>query len=197
MHEVQVGVSDPQTVWSERLDSLLATLKSREKGILFGAVVFQVLVLLSMIISHAIPLATGDTILLRVIPVDPRDLFRGDYVILSYGEMSRMMPKEIGAQNYNNWREYAGRTVYVSLVPDDDGKHWNPTEASLNRPARGRFICGRIDSWNRIEFGIESYFVEEGKGRDIERAIRDKKVSAEVALTADGKAALKGLNIEP
>ncbi len=70
-----------------------------------------------------------------------------------------------------------------------------PRQALTDQRAAGS-SAGKYP-WNRIEFGIESYFVEEGKGRDIERAIRDKKVSAEVALTVDGKAALKGLKIEP
>jgi uncharacterized membrane-anchored protein len=38
-----------------------------------------------MLVSHAYPLWVGQEIVLRVVrPIDPRDLFRGDYVILSY-----------------------------------------------------------------------------------------------------------------
>jgi len=41
-------------------------------------------VLTWMLVSHAWPVWTGETIYLRARPVDPRDLFRGDYVVLGY-----------------------------------------------------------------------------------------------------------------
>jgi uncharacterized membrane-anchored protein len=41
-------------------------------------------VLSGMLVLHAWPLWTGEPIYLRVRPVDPRDLFRGDYVTLGY-----------------------------------------------------------------------------------------------------------------
>jgi len=41
-------------------------------------------VLIWMLVSHAWPVWTGETIYLRARPVDPRDLFRGDYVVLAY-----------------------------------------------------------------------------------------------------------------
>jgi hypothetical protein len=41
-------------------------------------------VLIWMLVSHAWPIWTGETIYLRTRPVDPRDLFRGDYVVLAY-----------------------------------------------------------------------------------------------------------------
>ncbi len=44
----------------------------------------SLLILAGMLVSHAWPLWTGKPVWLRVQPVDPRDLFRGDYVILSY-----------------------------------------------------------------------------------------------------------------
>ena len=42
------------------------------------------LILVAMLVMHAWPLWTGDAIYIRVQPIDPRDMFRGDYVILSY-----------------------------------------------------------------------------------------------------------------
>ena len=45
-----------------------------------------------MIALRAIPLLTGQTVLVKVVPVDPRELFRGDYVQLSY-DFSRVPPE--------------------------------------------------------------------------------------------------------
>ena len=67
------------------------------------------------------PLIVGETILLQVEPVDPRDLFRGDYVALSYA-INRVPPEGIegiarSADDYGQRREPEERTVYVSLAP--------------------------------------------------------------------------------
>ena len=75
-------------------DRALGWMKRREFWVLVFAVGLQVAVLGAMIVHQARPLVTGDTILLRVVPVDPRDLFRGDYVILSY-DFSRVSPGSI------------------------------------------------------------------------------------------------------
>jgi GDYXXLXY motif protein len=39
--------------------------------------------------------------------------------------------------------------------------------------------------------GIESYYVQEGTGHRYEQAIRDRKLSAELAVTSSGQAALE------
>jgi len=52
------------------------------RALLCGAFCF--IVLAGMLVGHAWPLLTGETIYLEVIARDPRDLFRGDYVVLTY-----------------------------------------------------------------------------------------------------------------
>lgn len=181
--------------WSDRV---FGWLKRRELFILALAVGLQLVVLGAMIVHQARPLVTGDTILLRVVPVDPRDLFRGDYVILSY-DFSRVSPGGgilgLPRTGYNR-RDWQGRTVYVSLAAEPDGRHWRADKYSTTRPASGKFLRGTITGYNRIECGIESYYVQEGTGREYEQAIRNRKLSAEVAVTADGQATLRALRIE-
>ena len=173
------------------VDTLFGQLKRNERIILFAGIVFQVVVLLAMITIHIKPLLTGDTIVLRVVPVDPRDLFRGDYVILSY-DLSRITKENMPGIDLSN---YQGRTVYVTIVPDEDGKHWKASKFSFQKPSTGKFLRGRI-AYGRILYGIESYFVQEGEGLQYEEAVREKKLSAEIALDGNGKAVLKGLVIE-
>jgi uncharacterized membrane-anchored protein len=55
---------------------------------------------------------------------------------------------------------------------------------------------GTVAKPGSIEFGIESFFVQEGKGKEYEEARTARRLSAEVALTADGVARLKGLIME-
>lgn len=162
-----------------------------QKSILVGAVIFQMLVLVTLIMQSARPLLTGETILLRVVPVDPRDFFRGDYVILNYDFSNEKPP---GSLRYDP--ETVGREIYASLVLDVDGKHWRRESLSWTRPESGTFIRGTVDQTLRNEFGISQYFVQEGQGREYEQAIRRGQLSAEIAVTADGIASLKRLVME-
>jgi uncharacterized membrane-anchored protein len=53
-----------------------------------------------------------------------------------------------------------------------------------------------MERYGSMKFGIESYYVQEGTGRVYEQAIRDRKLSAELAVSPSGQAALRGLRIE-
>jgi uncharacterized membrane-anchored protein len=99
---------------------VLGWLKARERKVLLVTVVAQLVILVGMIALRALPLVTGKTVLVRVQPVDPRDLFRGDYVILSY-DFSRTPSQGIeglSESERGSWKTLEGRTVYVALVSD-------------------------------------------------------------------------------
>jgi uncharacterized membrane-anchored protein len=166
--------------------------------ILIVTVALQIVLLVSMIVIRATPLLMGESILVRVQPVDPRDMFRGDFVILGY-QFSRVPSTGIeGLPSGNNSRqeEWAGRTIYVTLGPEPDGKHWRAENFSIYKPSGGKFLRGTIDRVGRIEYGIESYFVQEGEGKKYEDAIGSRRLSAEIVVTGDGQAAVRRLVIE-
>jgi uncharacterized membrane-anchored protein len=48
----------------------------------------------------------------------------------------------------------------------------------------------------RVRYGIESFFVPEGTGRELETLVRDRKLSALIAVDADGNAGIKGLVVD-
>jgi uncharacterized membrane-anchored protein len=180
------------------ISDLLSWLKGRERKVLLVTVIAQIVILLGMIAVRAIPLLTGRTVLVRVQPVDPRDLFRGDYVILSYA-FSRVPQQGIeglSEKERGSWTKMEGRTVYVPLVPDSVPGHWRGDKATVVKPASGPFLKGQIPRYGPIQFGIESYYVQEGAGHQYEQAIRNRKLSAELAVTSSGQAALRGLRIE-
>lgn len=180
------------------VDRIISTIKGHERLILLGTVAAQLIVLLAMIVLRVTPLVTGESILVRVEPVDPRDMFRGDYVILSYA-FSRVPPQGVaGLPNPATMpqQSIAGKTVYVSLVPDADGKHWHAGQFTITPPGSGKYLRGTISEWGRIEYGIESYFVQEGQGHRYEEAVRSRKLSAEIAVTSEGQGVLKRLVIE-
>jgi uncharacterized membrane-anchored protein len=47
-----------------------------------------------------------------------------------------------------------------------------------------------------MRYGIESYFVPEGTGRPLEQQVRDKKISAVLAVGRSGDVAIKALVID-
>jgi uncharacterized membrane-anchored protein len=161
--------------------------------ILAAGVVLQVIVLVSMIAIHAAPLMFGQTVLLRVVPLDPRDMFRGDYVILGY-EFNQVPANQIEGLPIDTRAD--GRPVYVTLVLDEDGRHMKPERYSVDRPSSGTYIAGRVEGYNILRFGIEAFYVQEGKGVMYEEAIRDRRLSAEIAVTSRGQAAVRGLILE-
>lgn len=158
--------------------------------------------LVSMVWGRVSLLQTGREISADVVPVDPRDIFRGDYVVLGYSfsvVTHEAAPLPEGA--------YENGPIYVTLAPD--GTNWKAIGMTLDYPANSDpanvVLKGRIDQvWvrpeggkeGRVRFGIESYFVPEGTGREIENLVREKKVRAILAVGPDGTAAVKALEAE-
>jgi uncharacterized membrane-anchored protein len=191
---VDVGRRELRPAWLTRAVDWFA---GHPLQVLTLGVVFQLLVLTAMMVQPLTTLATGDTILLRVAPVDPRDLFRGDYVILSY-DISR--PTRDGSVAANrSWdpqSQLAGKTIYTRLAPDADGKHWHANGYQLEPPTEGKFIRGTAGNFGNVTYGIEQYFVQEGKGLEYEQAVSERKLLAEIVLDRNGNAQLAGLVIE-
>ena len=163
---------------------------------LLASLGLQLTILLVMIASQLISIANSQSVLLRVIPVDPRDLFRGEYVILGY-DFSRL-PDELTdelTEAVLSGNPIAD-TIYVTLEPEPDSRHYRARHYGFTKPDEGLFIRGRIKTPFMIEYGIESFFVQEGRGMEYEQAIREKSLSAEVLIDASGHAMLKGLVVE-
>jgi uncharacterized membrane-anchored protein len=160
--------------------------RSLEINLLLAIVVAQVAILVGMIAFDGLPLVLGQRIKLKVVPVDPRDFFRGDYVVLGY-EFTRFDPVSFagsaprpGLNSYHP--EWVGRDIYVSLAPAGD--HYEATTRSIERPSSGLYIRGTVpNGWqNRLECGIEAYYVQEGEGRRLEQLLRERRLLAEVAV---------------
>ena len=141
-----------------------------------GVVALQFLILFGMIGYKQYTVATGETVRLKVQPVDPRSLFRGDYVRLSY-DISRLDLDRLASGEYFGPRD----TVYVELAPGDDG-YWHAVAAYRKRRAvegghillkgqteSGRFFGpGQPGTTVAVDYGIEEVFVPEGSGRAVE-----------------------------
>ena len=193
MHDPEFADAAKGSAPGTAIDRVLDVLRGREHAVMAVAVGFQLLVLVGIVLANTIPWAGSGvrTVLLKVVPVDPRDLMRGDYVILGY-DISRVPPGAFPGRG-GGPGEREGRTVFVVLKPDEDGRHFHGEGVVDEPPATGAFIRGTMEASGRIVFGIEAYYVQEGKGKVYEQAVRDRRLSAEVALSRDGRAALRRL----
>lgn len=141
-------------------------------------------------------LANGREIILPIRPVDPRDLFKGDYARLGF-DISQLDSALVRDQASVPPRGKPN-TVYVTLDMQPDGA-WKPVAVADSLPASvasGQVVLkGRTQRFDRrrVSYGIERYYVPEGTGGNIEELARKSKLSAIVAVDGRGNAAIKGL----
>lgn len=169
-------------------------------------VILQTLVLVSMVGMKQWTLNTGTPIVLETRPIDPRSLFRGDYVRLNYS-INTLHTSDLWYDRDFKKHE----RIYVLLRKGDP--YWQPVSVHHERPVIAPdhvAIKGRVRSvgqklWNRelrswedieyvgVRYGIENYFVPEGAGRTLERPRADEKISMRVAVDKFGNAGIKAV----
>lgn len=176
-----------------------------------AAVLLQFLVLAWMAGEREWVRQTGHIVYLRTMPVDPQDYFRGDYVHLNY---------EISSIGKNLWRDGLNdrkadenvyrrhkqeARVYTALKVGDSGIA-ELQYVTDRKPKSDLFIRGRIqNTWGvsmQVLYGIEAYFVQQGKGLALEKEmVRADNINVpmemETAISGSGIAVLKGYRWSP
>jgi uncharacterized membrane-anchored protein len=152
-------------------------------------------------------LRNGEIIYLRTAPVDPRDLFRGDYVRLNY-EISTIAAGHLPAGHSAGLAK--GQKVYVKLKENSSGLY-ELDQVSMTEPPTGIYLTGRSPHHYRhrlrghplrLNYGIEAYFVQQGKGRRIEQRLGSRNqlqvpLEMQIAVGRNGKAVIKGHRWSP
>lgn len=145
---------------------------------LIVVLVVILLIFISFIAYNEWPLLFGKTVVLETRPVDPFDLFRGQYMDIRY---------EISEINTTESFEI-GEKVYVELEEDLSGVS-RQVDVHKTKPSDAIVIKGRVTKvyTNRIhiEYGIEQYFFE----RNAELPTENITIEARVACS--GRARLK------
>ncbi|ESX08803.1 GDYXXLXY domain-containing protein [Mesorhizobium sp. M0761] len=156
-----------------------------------------------IIAGRAAILRNGKEVLLKVEPVDPRDLLRGDYIILGY-EISRLPVKLIA--NIPAGQLVSENTpIVVRLKPGADG-YWHATTAWFGKaptPATAdeADIVGQVapgwtldpESTIAPQYGIDRFYLPEGQGMAIQNDMRVRPFGVRIALAASGQAQIKAL----
>jgi uncharacterized membrane-anchored protein len=121
--------------------------------------------------------------------VDPRDLLRGDYLILSY-KISNV-PKALFAPPLTQDLSPAV-TVWIAVAPH--GEFHEVVRASRERfePAANEVLIKAQTTWNgrrsdaeTVQYGLEQYFVRERTGNP------RGKITVEAVVSASGRASIK------
>lgn len=169
------------------------------------AIFLQVMIIVTIIIFKLSILTSGTDVMLKIAPVDPRDLLRGDYVTFRYdiSNLGSYISKRDVVRN--------GDTIYVTL--QHDGKYYLATSFQKDKPTDGEiFIKGTVASGGLdaqasslqrqdfrnsnvgVVYGIEEYFIPEGKGQGF--SFFNKESAARVAIDQNGNAVLKQIYVQ-
>ncbi|CDX25648.1 Conserved membrane protein [Mesorhizobium plurifarium] len=157
-----------------------------------------------IIAGRAAILRNGKEVLLKVEPVDPRDLLRGDYISLN-NNISRI-PVKLIANIPQGAFSSDDDSITVRLKKGADG-YWQPTAAWLGKaPAPAAAdeadIAGHVAAgWDfrspdmtiAPDYGIDRFYLPEGEGVAIQDEIRVRPFGIKLALAADGTAQIKAL----
>ena len=151
------------------------------------AMLLPLTVLLVRPLTPAAVLMFGEEIRLSTEPVDPRDIFRGDYVTLSFSieqaDTSLLSEQDekiffAGLDDGDNTLGAPSLHLHVTLAPDEEGI-WQPAGMSLTPPSEGIYLRARAgrDYWSddiELDYGdyLRRYYVKENTGRELEEAAR-------------------------
>lgn len=118
----------------------------------------------------------GETIQLKTAPVDPTDLFYGDYVVVNYEISTISKEKWVGDEPKRNEKVYVkvkqNKGVYESEAVSHQRLGTKEGEVLLT----GQYKGSTKDEV-RIRYGIERFYVEENTGRSFETSERLAKVA--------------------
>lgn len=166
------------------------------------------LFLIGMAGAQQIRRTTGDEIVLRTRPVDPRDLLRGAYVQLDY-EVERVhLPDLPTRADPADWK--AGDTLFLTLR--SDGVSWIPValgrkkqiieqgDVALRAKYERREDFADVTAPDKnmpvdilLDIGVEHYYAAEKDALDIEHDARETPLDVILSVGGDGKPVIKGL----
>ena len=135
----------------------------------------------------------GKEVILKVVPYDPRDFLRGDYVTLNY-EINNIEfhGKKIPKVN-------SEKPVYVILEKDSRGVA-SAVDITNQKPENELYIKGNLYSMRqhkektayRIHYAnIDRFYMKEGTGKKLEKDLQKNGGYVKVFISSGGKARIK------
>jgi uncharacterized membrane-anchored protein len=172
---------------------MIQFLRNPAMGLIAAGVVLTG-ILGGMVYDRTRLLKTGREIVLPIQPVDPRDLFKGDYVRLGYAISAAPKDAIKGLPSSG-----ANQRVFVTLEQASPTADWQVAAVTATRPTTqgpNQIMLAAKLTHRGLSYGLERYYVPEGTGPKLEAKARLDNLSAIVAVDAKGRAAIKGLMYE-
>jgi uncharacterized membrane-anchored protein len=151
----------------------------------------QSLLICSLSAQSIYALATGTTVVLKTMPVDPYDLLRGYYQTLSYDISSFNTLKNLsGWQDLKHPSGSANipkhQQIYVTLTRAkaakiDTPQAWQPVAISGQIPTNlsaDKIAIRGVSNGNNIIYGLETYYLPEDRKDSMNRDINNAQISA-------------------
>ena len=162
-----------------------------------------VLILLAMTVKPAWTAMAGEEIQIQTAPVDPSDLFRGNYVALSY-QIESINPKQLDEAIFADFKsKNAGdhRNVYVQLEKGDDNLY-HAGRVTYKNPKTGIYLKGKLQipyeledsSVIQIEYGLDNYYAPKEIAEELESSAAVKPAVA-IIKVRNGHGVLKEIFI--
>jgi uncharacterized membrane-anchored protein len=161
------------------------------------------LILVGMTVSPLMTLYLGEDVQIKTAPIDPRDLFRGDYVTLKY-EMEEVPNEKVEEAVRNAIADDAVRRtndirVYTVLKENASGL-FEADRVVLEKPTSGTFIEGTSYRWQYegdaliVSYNLDKFFVEENTGMTLEKGAQEGSAVATLKIR-NGKAILTDVKL--
>ena len=161
---------------------------------------FQLVILVAEYLSSVYPLWTGKPAVLEIVPLDPRSLFRGNYVHLDY-DIAILDERVIDETLHLK----TGAVAYVHLT--ERNGIFRAINVTAEAPEEGIYIRGRVQHFYRedqtvslfMNYEIEAYFSPREKALAIEEKFREGQEDdsamayAQVWIASSGRAALESI----
>lgn len=170
-------------------------------------ILIQSVFLILMIANRQAILSSDTTVVLETRPIDPRSLFRGDFVRLNYQINELQLDELSGDRSFKK-----NDTVYIALQKKNlywyaEAVYHEKSDVKRKHQVFIRGVVKRVSrqQWDentkshkeasslQINYGIENYYVPEGEGLKLELPKAGDKVTLEIALDRQGHAAIKSL----
>lgn len=160
------------------------------------------LIIVAMITDRVAILRDGGEVVLKVEPIDPRDLLRGRYVQLAY-EARRVPVKNPQTRRTLSDNDGYGTAVFVIFEMGPDGHHV-PVDLALEKPEDGIFMAaisrgaatvstGRLEAID-VDYGMGRFYTNEQRAPLLEQRMRAGDITTVVAaVDASGRPQIKAL----
>ncbi|KUO61946.1 MAG: hypothetical protein APF84_04750 [Gracilibacter sp. BRH_c7a] len=156
------------------------------------AVLIPLLILIGLTIIPVKTMLYGQEILLETRAVDPTDLFRGDYIIVS-PKISQIPKTKFPSMELDN-----NKKIYVLLK--QEGPYHVVDSIATTQPQEGLYLEGRIPFYYfdselvQVDYSLDKYFIPQGSGKQLEDASFRGNLIAKVKVL-DGYGLLTDIEI--